>query len=445
MLRKMVLLNATTGGKKPVEDTVTGNPVTFLTDLAKPLKSCLAAWTPTQSGSGDPSPDNVRPISGMDGVTVWHGQNLYDYTDNESGFINSNGGHQQNELWQTSDFIPVSGSAIVYEGITTPGTSPYSAWFNEGKTVISTFKQQTGKNTLTIPSGAKYVRFSLLEQNDIDDVHTFKLYCPTTYAVEFPALGRNLFDVNAITDGKQLDTSDGNKEVTNAAACISDYIPVKKGEPVYIPQTQTGRRWFYGTDKVAEEYLNNASAQAYTPPHDGYIRVTINKTLVDINTFQISYGSTAQPFEPYTNTVYGGTLDLTTGVLTAEWKAVAMSAMGFSYRSAWSCWVASAIENAEIVSSNSVATKAMTAEAKAVVASGYTSSHAQNTFCQNNSGSWFFDNGSDTDAPEGYLIVPIVTPQTYQLTPQQITALIGNNTMWSDANGDCEVKYLKKG
>lgn len=57
---------------KAVEATATGNPLTFLTDLAKPLKSLLIPFTPVQSGSGDPSPQNVRPIVPWEGLKVYH-------------------------------------------------------------------------------------------------------------------------------------------------------------------------------------------------------------------------------------------------------------------------------------------------------------------------------------------------------------------------------------
>ena len=42
-------------------------------------------------------------------------------------------------------------------------------------------------------------------------------------------------------------------------------------------------------------------------------------------------------------------------------------------------------------------------------------------------------------------VLPLVTPITYQLTPSEIQTLIGTNVLWSDTNGDMEVKYLKKG
>lgn len=46
----------------------------------KPLKECVVNIEPVQSGSGDPSPDNVRSISGWVGAQiVHHGENLIDF------------------------------------------------------------------------------------------------------------------------------------------------------------------------------------------------------------------------------------------------------------------------------------------------------------------------------------------------------------------------------
>lgn len=51
----------------PLEET--GNPVVCYPVAGYPL-GCKVSWEPTQEGSGDPSPDNIRPIKGRDSVTV---------------------------------------------------------------------------------------------------------------------------------------------------------------------------------------------------------------------------------------------------------------------------------------------------------------------------------------------------------------------------------------
>ncbi|WP_368501776.1 hypothetical protein [uncultured Faecalibacterium sp.] len=49
----------------PLEET--GNPVQCYPVVGYPL-GCKVSWKPTQEGSGEPSPDNIRPISGLDAV-----------------------------------------------------------------------------------------------------------------------------------------------------------------------------------------------------------------------------------------------------------------------------------------------------------------------------------------------------------------------------------------
>lgn len=58
----------------------TGNPVTCYPVAGYPL-GVVASWEPTQAGTGDPSPDNIRPISGRDAVSVERcGENLLKIT-----------------------------------------------------------------------------------------------------------------------------------------------------------------------------------------------------------------------------------------------------------------------------------------------------------------------------------------------------------------------------
>lgn len=60
----------------PLEET--GNPVQCYPVTGYPL-GVKASWEPMQEGSGDPSPDNIRPIKGRDNVTVERcGGNLLD-------------------------------------------------------------------------------------------------------------------------------------------------------------------------------------------------------------------------------------------------------------------------------------------------------------------------------------------------------------------------------
>jgi hypothetical protein len=60
----------------PLDET--GNPAQCYPVAAYPL-GVTASWEPVQEGSGEPSPDNIRPISGRDSVKVERcGENLLD-------------------------------------------------------------------------------------------------------------------------------------------------------------------------------------------------------------------------------------------------------------------------------------------------------------------------------------------------------------------------------
>ena len=61
----------------PISET--GNPVMCYPVSGYPL-GCKVSWEPTQEGSGDPSPDNVRPIKGRDSVAVERcGENVIEF------------------------------------------------------------------------------------------------------------------------------------------------------------------------------------------------------------------------------------------------------------------------------------------------------------------------------------------------------------------------------
>lgn len=60
--------------------TESGSVVSFETNVNAPLRDLKVSIEPVQSGSGDPSPDNLRPISGRTGLTLYHsGADTSDY------------------------------------------------------------------------------------------------------------------------------------------------------------------------------------------------------------------------------------------------------------------------------------------------------------------------------------------------------------------------------
>jgi len=72
-----------------IYETVSGEIASF-SDGADdmPMKSCVVKMEPIQEGSGDPSPENVRPISGRTGLSTWRtGKNLCPVYDRSAGTL----------------------------------------------------------------------------------------------------------------------------------------------------------------------------------------------------------------------------------------------------------------------------------------------------------------------------------------------------------------------
>ena len=64
-IRRRILANT------PHIETVSSG--SFFTDMIAPMKSLAVIFSPVQSGSGDPSPTNIRPLSGRTSITVAEG------------------------------------------------------------------------------------------------------------------------------------------------------------------------------------------------------------------------------------------------------------------------------------------------------------------------------------------------------------------------------------
>lgn len=118
------LMGKAAGSAAVVWKTVSGALVHITDALARPAKSLIVKIEPVQEGSGDPSPTNVRPISGHTGAAVQkRGKNLLDsqYEKVESNNIYS---YEQNKFllkkgvtYVYNTTVPRSGIYISGDGI----------------------------------------------------------------------------------------------------------------------------------------------------------------------------------------------------------------------------------------------------------------------------------------------------------------------------------------
>lgn len=347
MLRKLMFLKAASGGNV-VEDTATGNPVTFLTDIARPMKSLIANFLPVQEGSGDPAPDNVRPITGWTGLDVWHGgKNLIDDT----------------KRYQ-------SGVTTLYIGAT---DNERNLFFKAGKyTITRDFNGET--------IGLYYIKRGSSSE-------------------------KTIFSVSATEITKTITiTEDGYY----AVFC----------------------------------YRSSASGGVST----SYIK-----------SLMIEYGETATAYEPYQpitkypvtwsdkGSVAGGYIDLISGEVWATWAGI---------KKKWSEGDSATDMGSGITRKVfNMVDNLQTGQAKNLCnVAPYSANENANTH--------FYYSGigatnrkvrvflpTETDGDTDIIVITNVSVPILvtTLTPEQITALVGNNTIWSDANGDVEVTFLKKG
>nr|DAE44216.1 MAG TPA: collagen triple helix repeat protein [Bacteriophage sp.] len=187
----------------PLEET--GNPVQCYPVANYPL-GVVASWEPTQEGSGEPSPENIRPIKGRDSVTVTRcGKNLF------------------NPAWMPEKTLN-SGLTwtIAPDGtVTATGTADGTSYYNSDY-----FSLPAGTYTI---SAMPHFRISIINR-DADKATTIAAQIigqPYTFTVESDIQKANLFFAAAGT----LDNASAKPQIEKGTTATT-YTP-------YIGQTST--------------------------------------------------------------------------------------------------------------------------------------------------------------------------------------------------------------
>ena len=123
-------------------------------------------------------------------------------------------------------------------------------------------------------------------------------------SVKVTKCNKNLFDKSKALIGHWIIDEQGNIGQAGATAFVTDFIPVFKDVPVYIPATGTSRREFYNKNKVGIQYLNNSNVQIFTPTEDGFIRVSCNMATITMDNLMIFYGEISTPYKPHQEQSY---------------------------------------------------------------------------------------------------------------------------------------------
>lgn len=465
-IRKLLLMKAMAGGGRLTEyDATPGNPLTFNTDVDQPLPLLKAYFTPVQSGSGDPSPTNVRAISGWTGVTVYQqdgGKNVFPNIDGSFAYL------PQSVLG--TRYLVFSGER------TGSGTERIYAYKADGTVdddwAVNNYDSVTGRyyrafacRDYVIGFMAKGFTNCQLQTNPTQSATpdvSYSAYTGTTIPVTFPAVGKNL--CNAVQSGIRYKSSNnftcsiiGQQATFDVTTGGSNFILLDICE---ITEAMVGKKYVFAT---VGGWTNDAlvSCNKYGGDRrqvtDGIIAQSdVGKMLTlrlypgsntgvsVVSNIQVEQANSPTAYEPYTNTVYGGYVDLTAGELVATCKKARL--VDFSFTSGsngrWQSNIPSDFRYGGAWLSDFYVSTLSGATSMGDYSIKYPANATSTTFLIRDTG--LTNENMSTRLGEHVLIYGI-NPITYPITPEQITALKGDNVIWSDANGDIEAKYLKKG
>ena len=349
------------GDYAPVITDSASGPVASFPDGANDLDmlSLIAEIVPIQAGTGDPSPNNLRAISGRGGVTVYKtGINLWN-EEWELGIYDISTGNKvaNNSNIRNKDLIPVS-----------PNTN--YTWYNASSNVIRFVYYDVNKNRISSVSNTK---------------------SGNTYSITTPA--------NCFYMAFYYGATEYNNDVS-----------------VNYPETDTDYHAYQGIEPILEAWGDIAG------------------------------------------TIYGGTIDVITGVLTVNQMAVSFSGNETWVKSASteSYYINQtnfpAIANAHVARSSNglflcnafkpvpyVSPLPNYQAAFYVGVDGNTFSFHDDSILTLTDWTTYVQTLYNNNTPLT-ICYYLNNPITYQLTAQDVQTLLGSNNIYSDS-GNCSVTY----
>ena len=162
----------------------------------------------------------------------------------------------------------------------------------------------------------------------------------------------------------------------------------------------------------------------------------------DATTYSITFPSEA-------GTVYSGTLDVTTGKLTVDRAIMDLGDKNwYPSTAAGRTRFRTSITNIERISSPNIVAPMLCSKYPTKTANQTYQGTTGVSLQQNSADIYMYDPQMESMTGEKFksamsgvqLVYKLATPQTYQLTPTEVTTLLGDNTIWADT-GDTEVEY----
>lgn len=207
----------------PLEET--GNPARCYPVVGYPL-GVKAKWEPVQEGSGTPSPENIRPIKGMDSVTATRcGENLIEFLTTNDYSSNISVVVDQQKIITLNGTLEWKGNINI---------AKCRLHWKFGKTYTMRIRKISGAVNLGVGDGITYA-FSLFSE---DLTHYFRGDTTTTNFNKYTVTQTSLEETELILmfqcwrEGTKFDNYKFQIEVVEGTTAPTTYSP-------YIGQTAT--------------------------------------------------------------------------------------------------------------------------------------------------------------------------------------------------------------
>lgn len=267
--------------------TITNVAVASFTAVSTTLRNLVIDVTPVQSGSGDPSPTNVRLISGWTGSKIVRtGKNLLDAVAVVEGAIDENGDVVPSTTTKISPLIRVkSNTDYVLSGIS--GTNVRWKYFRSDGSFIG--QSETLGLTMTTP--ADCVSLRLQAANDTWGVVANWQFEEGATPTSYEAFGTTYVvswqsEAGTVYGGILVDNGDGTWTMTETyiGARVKDFGWTR----AQVSGASFYRFWVYfdeksvGLDNIICEALQRSDADTLANMADNSIRSAVTSNAVSI-------------------------------------------------------------------------------------------------------------------------------------------------------------------
>lgn len=253
------------------------------TDL--PMPKLEVGIEAVQSGSGDPSPSNVRPISGWTGanINVYGSNNIWDEQWEVGGYDTTTG--QKNTAAnriRNKNYIKVLPNHTYY--MVNANQSFRVFYYDENKTYLSNYSYNKTDHILTVDSRGHYINFQMsgdygttynddISINYPDTVTTYNAWNDNnqTYPITF---GQTVY-------GGKLDVTNGTGTSNFVKELMSNYRwAYQSGSGGYFRSGDVPKK--AGNSNVMSEIFLTSEAEGISPMEDNSIKGRDSDTYVFI-------------------------------------------------------------------------------------------------------------------------------------------------------------------